>query len=107
MLNSPQTTDDTGLARLLVRDGRPLLSLCALVLLFAGVFAFFIAARGEVLPHDIEFLGITPAELCAVHECRIVHFMVHDRVSFGGALVAIGVVYLWLRARAPRPHAAR
>ena len=83
---------------MLARDGRPLLSLCALVLLFAGVFAFFIAARGEFLPHDIAFLGVTPAELCAVHECRIVHFMVHDRVSFGGALVAIGVVYLWIVA---------
>jgi hypothetical protein len=92
------TPNDPGLTRVLVRDGRPLLSLCALVLLFAGIFAFFIAAWGEFLPHDIAFLGVTPAELCAVHECRIVHFMVHDRVSFGGALVAIGVVYLWLVA---------
>jgi hypothetical protein len=90
--------DDPGLAYLLVRDGRPLLSLSALVLLFAGLFALFVAMRGEFLPHDIAFLGMTPAELCAVHECRIVHFMIHDRVSFGGALVAIAVVYLWLVA---------
>lgn len=90
--------DEFGLAHLLVRDGRPLLSLSALVLLFAGLFALFIAVRGEFLPHDIAFLGMTPAELCAVHECRIVHFMIHDRVSFGGALVAIAVVYLWLVA---------
>jgi hypothetical protein len=66
------------------------------VLLFAGVFALFIAARGEFLPHDTAFLGITPKDLCAVHECRIVHFMIHDRVAYGGTLVAIGVVYLWL-----------
>jgi hypothetical protein len=39
---------------------------------------------------------MTPRELCAVHECRIVHFMIHDRVAFGGAIVAIGVMYLWL-----------
>jgi hypothetical protein len=44
----------------------------------------------------VAFLGMTPQELCAVHECRIVHFMIHDRVAFGGAIIAIGVVYLWL-----------
>jgi hypothetical protein len=27
-----------------------------------------------------------------------VHFMIHDRISFGGALIAIGVLYLWLTA---------
>src|SRR5262249_30225263 len=25
-----------------------------------------------------------------------VHFMMHDRVSFGGVLLAVGVMYLWL-----------
>jgi len=41
---------------------------------------------------------MTSDELCAVHGCRIVHFMIHDRVSFGGALIAIGLLYLWLAA---------
>src|SRR5205814_6309219 len=27
---------------------------------------------------------------------KIVHFMFHDRVSFGGAIIGIGVMYLWL-----------
>jgi hypothetical protein len=39
---------------------------------------------------------MTSEQLCAISECRIVHFMVHDRVSFGGALIAIGTLYLWL-----------
>ena len=39
---------------------------------------------------------MTAEELCAVHACRIVHFMIHDRVSFGGALVTIGLLYSWL-----------
>jgi hypothetical protein len=39
---------------------------------------------------------MTSEQLCAVQGCRIVHFMVHDRVSFGGALVAVGILYLWL-----------
>jgi len=90
--------DDANLPRLLVADGRPLISVCGLVLVFAGIFALFVAARGEFLPHDVAFLGMTPQELCAVHGCRIVHFMIHDRVAFGGALIAIGVVYLWLVA---------
>lgn len=90
------TSTDPSLARMLVGDGRPLLAVSGLVLVFAGAFAVFVAARGEFLPHDVAFLGMTPQSLCAVHGCRVVHFMVHDRVAFGGALVAIGVVYLWL-----------
>ena len=86
------------LLALLSGDGRPLIAVCGLILLFAGAFALFVAARGDFLPHDIAFLGMAPQELCAVHGCRVVHFMVHDRVAFGGALIAIGVVYLWLVA---------
>src|SRR4051812_35819827 len=89
---------EPSLPALLVGDGRPLLAVVGLVLLFAGTFALFVAARGEYLPHDVAFLNMTPEALCALHECRIVHFMIHDRVSFGGALVAVGLVYLWLIA---------
>jgi hypothetical protein len=67
-----------------------------LALALAGLFALFQAATGHFLPHDTAFLGMTSAQLCAVHGCRIVHFMIHDRVAFGGALVALGVLYLWL-----------
>jgi hypothetical protein len=35
-------------------------------------------------------------ELCALQDCRILHFMIHDRISFGGVLIAIGVLYMWL-----------
>jgi len=81
---------------LLVDDGRPPLAVVGLALVLAGGFALFVAARGEFLPHDVAYLGMTPQELCAVNECRVVHFMIHDRVAFGGALVAIGIMYLWL-----------
>jgi hypothetical protein len=94
----PDPGESGGLISLLSGDGRPLLAATGLVLVLAGTFALFVAVRGEFLPHDIEFLGMSPPDLCAVNGCRIVHFMVHDRVSFGGALVAIGVVYLWLVA---------
>lgn len=96
MSDPAQPERDSGLARLLVGDGRPLLAVSGLILILAGVFAVFVAARGEFLPHDIAFLGMTAQDLCALHECRIVHFMIHDRVAFGGALIAAGILYLWL-----------
>jgi beta-carotene hydroxylase len=30
---------------------------------------------------------------------RIVHFMVHDRLSFGGSIASVGVIYIWLASR--------
>lgn len=65
-------------------------------LILCGLFALFLSATGHFLPHDVQFLGMEAKELCAINECRIVHFMFHDRVSFGGAIIAIGLLYLWL-----------
>ena len=80
----------------LIGDGRPLLSLTGLALVLAGGFALFLSATGSFLPHDVDYLGMIPPQLCAINQCRIVHFMFHDRVSFGGVLIAIGTLYLWL-----------
>jgi hypothetical protein len=85
-----------GLLAPLLSDGRPLLTLGTLGLLLSGGFAIFLAASGQFLPHDIHFLGMTPSELCSHDACRIVHFMIHDRVAFGGALIALSVLYFWL-----------
>jgi hypothetical protein len=95
--------DDRGLLGALIADGRPLLLFMALCLVLAGVFALFLSATGQFLPHDVQFLGMTPEQLCVINECRIVHFMFHDRVSFGGVLIAIGTLYLWL-AEFPLRH---
>jgi hypothetical protein len=88
--------DSRGFAAALVGDGRPLITFTGLCLGLAGAFALFQSATGHFLPHDTAFLQMAPEELCAVNECRIVHFMIHDRVSFGGALLAIAVLYLWI-----------
>jgi hypothetical protein len=80
----------------LVGDSRPLLSLVALSLILSGGFAIFQSATCQFLPHDVAFLGMDKEQLCGLNQCRIVHFMFHDRVSFGGALIAIGLLYLWL-----------
>jgi hypothetical protein len=81
-----------------VGDGRPLLLVLGLGLLASGLFALVMAATGQFLPHDEQFLGMSARQLCAVRGCRIVHFMIHDRLAFGGALAAVGLLYLWLVA---------
>ena len=88
--------DQRGLLEAVIGDGRPLIRLTAVLLFLSGSFAFFLSATRHFLPHDIAHLGMTAEELCTINECRIVHFMIHDRVSFSGALVGIGVLYLWL-----------
>ncbi len=85
-----------GFLEAIVGDGRPLIAFSGLCLALSGAFALFQSATGHFLPHDIAFLQMSPPDLCKINECRIVHFMIHDRVSFGGALIAIGVLYLWL-----------
>ena len=86
---------DPGLLSLL-GDGRPLFTLFGLALAAFGGVALFLGATGQFLPHDTAFLGMTAQQLCNVHGCRVVHFMIHDRVSFGGVLIAIGFTYVWL-----------
>jgi hypothetical protein len=92
----PEKVDHRGFVAALISDGTPLLFLTGLALLFSGLFALFLAVTGHFLPHDVAFLDMSPEKLCTINECRIVHFMIHDRVSFGGALIALGLLYLWL-----------
>lgn len=92
--------DSRGFLEGLIDDGRPLITLTGLCLGLSGVFAIFQSATGQFLPHDTAFLQMQPEELCSINECRIVHFMFHDRVSFGGSLIAIAVVTCgWRRSR--------
>ena len=88
--------DDRSFLAALLGDGRPPLTALAFGLLVSGGVALFLAGTGHFLPHDEHYLGMTAAELCRLHGCRVVHFMVHDRAAFGGVLVAIGLLYLWL-----------
>ncbi len=88
--------NDEGLFQALIGDGRAFFKLFALALMGCGAFALFQAATGQFLPQDAQFLGMTADQLCALRGCRVLHFMMHDRVSFGGVLLAIGTMYLWL-----------
>jgi hypothetical protein len=88
--------DERGLFEALIGDGRRLLAFSGLALILSGAFAIFQSASGHFLPHDVEYLGMTAHDLCHLDQCRIVHFMFHDRVSFGGSIIAVGSLYLWL-----------
>ncbi|MEW6127594.1 MAG: hypothetical protein AB1757_11210 [Acidobacteriota bacterium] len=90
------TENNRGIFAPLIGDGRPLLWFTGLMLMLSGIGAIFIAATGHFLPQDVQYLGMTASELCQLHQCRIVHFMIHDRVSWGGSLVAIGSLYMWM-----------
>lgn len=99
-------TDDRRISDRALAGGATLLTAAALFLLACGVFAIVQAASGRFLPHDAVYLGMSAADLCAIDECRVLSFMIHDRISFGGVLVAIGVLYLWLARQALRQGAA-
>jgi hypothetical protein len=102
--------DRRGLLEALVGDGRPVLTATGLGLAACGAFALFQSATGHFLPHDVEYLGMEARRLCALQQCRIVHFMFHDRVAFGGVLIAVGLLYAWLAEfplRAGEPWAWR
>ena len=90
--------DDHSLGAILVDDGLPLLALFAVGLAQVGAFAWFLSAVGEALPHELRFLGLSLEELRALADGRVADFMTHDRVAFGGTLIALGVLYLWLIA---------
>jgi hypothetical protein len=88
--------DNRTLPQAALGDGRPPLFALALGLLASGGAALFLAATGHFLPHDEQFLGMTAAQLCEFDGCRVVHFMVHDRAAFGGVVLAVGLLYLWI-----------
>src|SRR6185295_122540 len=102
----PVTTANRGLLDALIGDGRPFLIFLGLSLVLSGAFAIFLAATHRFLPHDVQFLGMTAEQLCAIDNCRVVYFMFHDRVAFGGALIAIGALYMWLAEFPLRNHEA-
>jgi hypothetical protein len=85
-----------GLLAALIDDGRPLLIFIGVCLALAGAFALFLSVTRQFLPHDVQYLGMTAEQLCGIQNCHVAYFMFHDRVSFGGALIAIGALYVWL-----------
>lgn len=78
------------------RLGTLFLAFTGWVLVGSGLFAIFLAFTTTLLPHDVAYLGFSVDQLCRVFDCRVVRFLAHDRVAFGGSIIAIGVLYHWL-----------
>jgi hypothetical protein len=92
--------DNRGILEALLGDGRFLLSLTGFVLALSGGFAIVQSLSGHFLPHDTQALGFDAQALAAAANHRVVYFMFHDRVAFGGTLLAIGFAY-WFLAEFP------
>ena len=67
-----------------------------MALVISGGFALVQSASGELLPHDVHALGMDASQLYRHTNANLLRFMFHDRVAFGGTLVAIGIAYWWL-----------
>jgi hypothetical protein len=78
------------------RTGIALLLLAAAALAASGGFAIAQSVAGSFLPHDVAWLGMTADDLRRFDGGRIVAFMFHDRVAFGGTLLAVAMLYAWL-----------
>ena len=76
--------------------GWALVAFTGFVLFASGVFALILAATVKLLPYDVAYLGMSMKDLCDRNQCRVVHFMAHDRVAFGGSIMSIGTIYGWL-----------
>jgi len=90
------TDADRDIADLLIEDGHGLIAVSALGLLASGLFAWFLAVTGQFLPHDMAWLETSEQALRALADGRVAQFMAHDRAAFGGTLIAIAILYLWL-----------
>ena len=85
-----------GIYKVFVKDGIAPFILLGTILIFVGIFLIVQAATGHLLPHDLEKLGMSMEELSFFKDGKIVNFMFHDRVAFGGSLIAVGILYIWL-----------
>jgi hypothetical protein len=74
--------------------GLRLLGGMALFLVAIGMVALVAAGSVVMLPHEIAILQMDLDHLFAHHhDHTLASFVVHNRVSFGGALIAVGILY--------------
>ena len=90
--------DQRGLLELALGDGRFLIALTGICLALSGGFAVFQSYSGQLLPQDSHAIGMDAAALIRAGNRELLRFMFHDRVAYGGTLLAIGAGYLWLAA---------
>jgi hypothetical protein len=90
--------DDRSLLDVALGDGRLLIALTGISLVLSGGFAILQSVSGQLLPQDSHAIGMDSAMLMHAGNPQLLGFMFHDRVAYGGSLLAIGMGYLWLSA---------
>lgn len=90
--------NDRSLLHLILGDGRNLIAVVGFSLLLSGGFAIMQSASGHLLPQDSHAIGMDAAALARAANSRLLGFMFHDRVAYGGTLLSIGCGYLWIAA---------
>jgi len=90
--------DDRSLLQVVLDDGRFLIALTGVALALSGGFAILQSVSGQLLPQDSHAIGMDSHVLMQAGNPRLLGFMFHDRVAYGGTLLAIGTGYLWLAA---------
>ncbi len=90
--------DERSLLEVVLGDGRFLIALTGISLALSGGFAILQSVAGQLLPQDSHAIGMDSFALMHAANRQLLGFMFHDRVAYGGTLVAIGAGYLWLAA---------
>ena len=90
--------DDRSILEPVLGDGRFLIALTGICLALSGGFAILQSASGHLLPQDSHAIGLDAQALERAANHRLLGFMFHDRVAYGGTLLAIGSGYLWMAA---------
>jgi len=90
--------DDRSLVNVALADGRFLIALTGIALCLSGGFAILQSVSGQLLPQDSHAIGMDSAALMHASNAHLLGFMFHDRVAYGGTLLAIGFGYLWVAA---------
>jgi hypothetical protein len=90
--------DDRSLLEVVLGDGRFLIALTGIALALSGGFAILQSIAGQLLPQDSHAIGMDSLALAHAANPQLLGFMFHDRVAYGGTLLAIGAGYLWLAA---------
>ena len=89
-------TDERSLLQALLADGRFLIELTGISLVLSGGFAVLQSISGQLLPHDSHAIGMDAITLMQAGNRHLLGFMFHDRIAYGGSLLAIGFGYVWL-----------
>jgi hypothetical protein len=96
LLENPR--DDRSLLTVALDDGRFLVALAGIALCLSGGFAILQSVSGRLLPQDSHAIGMDAAALMHASNAHLLGFMFHDRVAYGGTLLAVGIGYLWIAA---------